>query len=435
MLGGANETNMTMGRKTMFAYSLNGPAANIVLIITFAIIIAWTIIGNVTVILSVKRTPALRACLSNVLIANLACSDLLLGIVVLPLSAMVEVFNYWPLPQGLCFFWLVIDVLLCTASIWGLVTIATDRYTATFYPLWYRTGARKPRVVIYITIVWVTSIFTIIPVLFGFGGLLQNSYQEEIEPATCALDVTIDYALYSSIMTFFLPALILFILYGKIFREIRRRTLEAAKVRGKFMKTMKVEDKESHKIEQELKDWEHEDSTSQNEESSFASMLFERSENENPEKLTISQTIEDNKLNAPPAAVLSVSEEPSSQKNISLLKRIASKRKKEGREERATRIMLTIMLFFIICWLPFFIMYLTRAALSKTCADCIPLPLQSFLIWLGYINSAGNPILYAAFNRQFKDAFITIWCGKLYELCHKPSGLEYRPRASTFTKN
>ena len=117
----------------------------------------------------------------------------------------------------------VVDVLICTASIWGLVAIALDRYTATFYPVWYRTKNRLPRIIVYITVVWLISALTSIPPVTGFGGLLQNSYQKGKVHATCSLFVTIDYALYSSMMTFIVPAVLLFILYGRIYIEIRQR--------------------------------------------------------------------------------------------------------------------------------------------------------------------------------------------------------------------
>lgn len=97
-----------MNEVNPFSFSINNTARNIALVIIFTIMITWIIVGNLTVIIAVKKTPALRSCLSNILVANLALSDLLLGITVLPLSAMVEVVHYWPLTKELCYFWLVI---------------------------------------------------------------------------------------------------------------------------------------------------------------------------------------------------------------------------------------------------------------------------------------------------------------------------------------
>ena len=49
-------------------------------------------------------------------------------------------------------------------------------------------------------------------------------------------------------------------------------------------------------------------------------------------------------------------------------------KRRERKEERATKIMLTVMLAFIVCWLPFFIMYITRSILNKRCPDCNTIP-------------------------------------------------------------
>lgn len=122
----------------------------------------------------------------------------------------------------------VSDVLLCTASIWGLLVIAVDRYSATFYPLWYRTKYPVHRIVIYIAVVWVASTLTSIPPLFGFGSLLTNSYKGKSTPPTCSLYVTIDFAMYSSAMTFIVPTIVMIVLYGRIYIEIRRRSADFA---------------------------------------------------------------------------------------------------------------------------------------------------------------------------------------------------------------
>ena len=116
----------------------------------------------------------------------------------------------------------ITDVLLCTASIWSLLIIAVDRYTATFYPIWYRTKHQTRRLLMYITIIWVVSASTSLPPLF-IKSMLIDSYRPDAEPPGCQLFDTMDFVLYSSVMTFILPAIILFILYGRIFCELKHR--------------------------------------------------------------------------------------------------------------------------------------------------------------------------------------------------------------------
>ena len=73
---------------------------------------------------------------------------------------------------------------------------------------------------------------------------------------------------------------------------------------------------------------------------------------------------------------------------------------------------------FIVCWMPFFTMYVVRAF----CPQCIPSVLFSILFWLGYCNSAINPCIYALFSRDFRFAFQKILCKCL---CTKKSHVRH----------
>ncbi|XP_046382264.1 alpha-2B adrenergic receptor-like [Ischnura elegans] len=78
-------------------------------------------------------------------------------------------------------------------------------------------------------------------------------------------------------------------------------------------------------------------------------------------------------------------------------RRIARKK-----EKRATLILGLIMGSFIACWLPFFFLYI----LTPMCPVChIPGSAFSTAFWLGYMNSALNPVIYTIFNKDFRRAF------------------------------
>lgn len=76
----------------------------------------------------------------------------------------------------------------------------------------------------------------------------------------------------------------------------------------------------------------------------------------------------------------------------------------KARERRATLILGLIMAAFITSWLPFFTFYVTRA-LCVVCRDYVSPRFEAFIFWMGYCNSAINPIIYTIFNRDFRKAF------------------------------
>lgn len=72
------------------------------------------------------------------------------------------------------------------------------------------------------------------------------------------------------------------------------------------------------------------------------------------------------------------------------------------KEKRATLILGLIMGSFIACWLPFFFLYIVKPLFPN-----LAIPEQAFVIafWLGYMNSALNPVIYTVFNKDFRRAF------------------------------
>lgn len=72
------------------------------------------------------------------------------------------------------------------------------------------------------------------------------------------------------------------------------------------------------------------------------------------------------------------------------------------RENKTTQTLSIVVGGFIVCWLPFFIYYIITPFLPSTSVNKT---LTSILTWLGWLNSAMNPFIYAFYSVDFRAAF------------------------------
>uniref|UniRef100_A0A1I7RR17 G_PROTEIN_RECEP_F1_2 domain-containing protein n=1 Tax=Bursaphelenchus xylophilus TaxID=6326 RepID=A0A1I7RR17_BURXY len=75
-------------------------------------------------------------------------------------------------------------------------------------------------------------------------------------------------------------------------------------------------------------------------------------------------------------------------------------------EHKASRVLAVVFTCFFTCWTPFFIMNFTLGFCGSTCS--VPPRIGSIILWLGYLSSTLNPVIYTIFNRRFREAFIKI---------------------------
>ncbi|XP_053208334.1 probable G-protein coupled receptor No18 isoform X2 [Panonychus citri] len=83
-----------------------------------------------------------------------------------------------------------------------------------------------------------------------------------------------------------------------------------------------------------------------------------------------------------------------------------------------------IMLVFIVCWAPFFIV----STIICLCSECTQFlaPIHNFAIWLGVVNSGMNPIIHFILSRKFRTAIRS-----LFRLSSSPSKSITSPRPSS----
>ncbi|GMT05722.1 hypothetical protein PENTCL1PPCAC_27896 [Pristionchus entomophagus] len=190
------------------------------------LLILLTIFGNILVVLSVFMYKRMRT-FTNILLTSLATADLLVGLIVMPISLLDLLHSHrWPFWGWLCSAWATIDVLLCTASILNLCVISLDRYFAITSPLKYpRTRSRKMAAGL-LSAVWLLSFIVCSPPLFvtGWGHTSDDpDISMTAREPQCSYSMSKPYRLYSASGSFYLPLLVMLLVYFKIFRVASER--------------------------------------------------------------------------------------------------------------------------------------------------------------------------------------------------------------------
>ncbi|XP_047400161.1 5-hydroxytryptamine receptor 2B isoform X2 [Sciurus carolinensis] len=91
-----------------------------------------------------------------------------------------------------------------------------------------------------------------------------------------------------------------------------------------------------------------------------------------------------------------------------LMRRMSTVGKKSAQtisnEQRASKVLGIVFFLFLLMWCPFFITNITLA-LCDSCNQTTLKMLLEIFVWIGYISSGVNPLVYTLFNKTFRDAF------------------------------
>ncbi|GAA6065015.1 adrenoceptor beta 2, surface b [Tachysurus ichikawai] len=336
--------NMSDCNNLTFQKTSYNEGETVALAIIIGLLVLAIVFGNVLVITAIARFQRLQT-VTNCFIINLACADLVMGLLVVPFGACDILLDRWYFGNHFCLFWLSTDVMCVTASIETLCVIALDRYLAIMWPLRYPALLTKRRACWVVLVVWVVAALVSFPPIH-FKWWVSSDQQAQtclINKNCCEFTINIIYAWTSSIISFYIPLVVMIFVYGRVYLEARRQLQNIYRSEGHIR-------------------------------------------TQNPD-----------------------GNEPRSRRIRFGLK-----------DHKALKTLGIIMGIFTLCWLPFFILNVTMAEVQPNCL----LLVYKILNWIGYSNSAFNPLIYCR-SPEFRGAFQEILCMRKAQFLSSTNKADY----------
>ncbi|KAK0403988.1 hypothetical protein QR680_017226 [Steinernema hermaphroditum] len=392
-------------------------------------------VGNVLVFLAIGTDRRLQN-KTNFSLFSLAIADLLVCVLVMPLW-MVTHGRYGAgyVSYRLCFTYVYADVFLCTASIVHMSMISLDRYVGLSRPFMKSRKSRKAIGVQIVSIWLLTSVITSPLAILAYN---DESNVFDREHQTCGV-FNRGFMLYGSLFSF-VPSLFLSVFtYVQTLKILNdKASLSSHNGHDHFNNGLRRSRPPTRKNTHGSRN-----GTAVHKASSFSYTSL-GTPNAVSRKPTCASA-----LSAGHVETVLREEAPKKpspfrakidrlrDRTSSMLTIISSKMgrkssmhstsEKIANERKATRVLAVVFCTFLVCWCPFFTYNIIYAVCAERCA--IPEFMSTLFLWLGYISSTMNPLIYTIFNRRWRLAFRRILLGQCFR--RDPRSLNYS-RNQTF---
>ena len=221
-----NNTTDANGELTSCVMTEDPLGAKVAKTLAYCLLLVISLIGNSMIVMVVCGNEKMKTT-TNLLIVNMAVSDLLVPVFAMP-RANVEILYgnlRWLIDgafgEATCKLTSFFQDISTAVSVQSLVAIAVDRFYAVWFPL--KAVSIKPRVKYVILAIWLISMVIHVPYLFAFrtGTFHGKTY--------CYVGWSRSFTkiifLLLIIMIYIIPLAIITTLYTLIVKKLRRQTL------------------------------------------------------------------------------------------------------------------------------------------------------------------------------------------------------------------
>lgn len=198
-------------------------ATHIAKSITLVSIILLAIFSNLLVVISVMRYRKLRH-INNYFLVSLAVADLFVACFAMTFNATVAITGSWEFGYYICDLWNSVDVHFSTVSTLHLCCISVDRYYAIVRPLKYTSYMTVKVASAMLAVAWLAPTFiSFLPIFLGWYTTSDHQKWRADHPDECVFRVNKPYAFISSTLTFWVPVVIMLVMYHRIYKEAVRQ--------------------------------------------------------------------------------------------------------------------------------------------------------------------------------------------------------------------
>ncbi|XP_004584162.2 histamine H3 receptor-like [Ochotona princeps] len=367
-----------------------------------ALLALATVLGNALVVVAFAVDRSLRS-RGNFFFLNLAVADLLVGGVCIPLYIPYVLTGKWKLGKTLCKVWLVTDYLVCTASVFNIVLISYDRFLSVTKAVTYRAQKDMTRnAILKMALVWVAAFLLYGPAIISWEYVANKSI---LPRGQCYAEFFYNwyFLMTASTIEFFTPFISVTYFSLSIYANIRKR--------ASLKKDNTAPSQDGLEVDLKRK---------QNKHIVFFKSAERKSrKREDPDTslrhLSLCWDVSGAQNLPPPQVDGRMKATQPQQNNYRARGRVCSvpggldlaSRLRLSRDKRVAKSLAIIVCVFGLCWAPYTLLTIIRAACHGT---CIRHSLYETSFWLLWLNSAINPVLYPLCHMSFRKAFIKLLC-------------------------